>query len=168
MLALGREEVTRFVGTVFAFVRWPRQFGADWFAGRQRALNPLGCVATALAVTGFVGVFLPDAAGYGSPSTLLSQLGAAILPYIYYAAVGVAQLSAVANIRIAPSVERVDCGIALFTGGGPGFLVTLALQLSTTGASGPLGHRRNCSAIFLYGRLPSGRPVSQFRSSAFW
>jgi hypothetical protein len=126
-LALGREEVTRFVDTVFAFVRRPRQFGSEWFAGRQRALNPLGCVATALAVTGFVSVFLPDG-GKSSPSTLLSQLGAAVLPYVYYAAVGVVSHPL---LRMFGSRRQVSASIAiaLFAGGGPGFLTTLALQI---------------------------------------
>src|SRR5207248_2995049 len=96
----------------------PQRFSADWYSGRQRALNPLGFVATALAVSGFVGLVIPDPTR-NVQQTLLTELAQASLPYVYYASVGIVSHPL---LRLFGSQRALSAsiGVALFTGGGPG------------------------------------------------
>ncbi len=123
-IALGREEARRFAVTAFAFMSRPSRFSADWLAGRQHALNPLGFVATALAISGAVGIFMPQ----GDSAGLLASISAATMPYVYYAAVGILCHPL---LRIAGSKRRLSASIAvaLFAGGGPGLVIALSMDL---------------------------------------
>jgi hypothetical protein len=138
-IALGREEVTRFIGTMVGFMRRPGRFSADWYAGRQRALNPLGFVASALAISGFVGLLTPDN-GADDKSTLLTELAAASLPYVYYAAVGIVSHPL---LRLFGSQRRLSAsiGVALFAGGGPGLIATLSTELAYSLRTWIFGYR---------------------------
>jgi hypothetical protein len=121
-----REEIARFVATLVGFMRRPGRFCDDWFAGRQRALNPLAFVGTALAVSGFVGLFVPNPQGNGG---VLAGLATAILPYVYYAAVGIISHPL---LRLFGSTRRLSAsiGVALFAGGGPGLVATVSTQVT--------------------------------------
>ena len=126
-MALTWSEIARFVETFSALMRAPRRFCADWFSGRRRALNPLGFIATAFAVTGFVGFFMPqpDAAAH---RTALNQIAQAVMPYAYYTAVAIVSHPLV---RLFGSRRALggSIAVALFAGGGPGLVATLSAQL---------------------------------------
>jgi hypothetical protein len=64
-VALALDEARRFLATAFGFMRRPGRFCADWLAGRQHALNPLGFVATALGISGLIGALLRNPDGDG-------------------------------------------------------------------------------------------------------
>lgn len=123
-MALGREEAQRFVATAVGFMRRPSRFSADWFAGGQRALNPLGFVASALAVSGTVSILMSGSDSDG----FLTNISAAIMPYLYYAAVGILCHPL---LRLAGSKRRLSASIAvaLFAGGGPGLVIALSMEL---------------------------------------
>jgi hypothetical protein len=120
-VAVARHEVRRFVATGVAFCVRPQQFAASWVAGDERALNPLGCMATALAVTGTLGAFVPGKDESGA----LAALAAAILPYVYYVVLG---LLCHPLLRLSGSTRplRVSVATALFAGAGPGLVIALS------------------------------------------
>jgi hypothetical protein len=120
-VAVARQEIRRFVATGVAFCVRPQRFAASWVAGDEHALNPLGCMATALAVTGTLGAFVP---GNGE-SGALAALAAAILPYVYYVVLG---LLCHPLLRLSGSTRRlrVSVAMALFGGAGPGLVVALS------------------------------------------
>lgn len=124
-LALAREEASRFAATALGFMRRPGRFSADWLAGRQRALNPLGFVATALGVSSAAGALLPG----DERSSLWAAIALALLPYVYYAVIG---LVCHPLLRLAGSTRRLSASIAvaLFAGGGPGLVMTLGTYLA--------------------------------------
>jgi hypothetical protein len=123
-IALGHEEARRFVATAVAILSRPGRFGADWFAGRQRALNPLGFVATALALSSAVGLLMPGGDGNG----LMAAISIAMMPYVYYAGVGILCHPL---LRLAGSKRRLSASlaVALFAGGGPGLVIALSMDL---------------------------------------
>jgi hypothetical protein len=124
-VAVARAEVRRFVSTAVGFMRQPERFSADWLAGRQRALNPLGFVATALGISGAASILLPHDNGSG----VLDTLALSTLPYCYYASIGIVCHPL---LRLGGSTRRLraSVAVALFAGGGPGLLVTLTWYLA--------------------------------------
>jgi hypothetical protein len=125
--AVAREEVVRFVATLAGFLRAPGRFCADWFAGEERALNPLGFIATALAISGAFGALTPSS-GEREGAGALGALAQAGMPYLYYAAVGILSHPL---LRLFGSRRPLGAtlGVALFAGGGPGLLATLGAYL---------------------------------------
>ncbi|MDB4968161.1 MAG: hypothetical protein JWN44_3850 [Myxococcales bacterium] len=123
-IALAREEAQRFGMTAVGFMRRPGGFSADWLAGRQRALNPLAFVASALAISSGVGMLLRG----GDSAGVLTSISAALVPYLYYAAVGILCHPL---LRAAGSTRRLSASIAvaLFAGGGPGLVAALSFYL---------------------------------------
>jgi hypothetical protein len=119
------EEVRSFVRTGVGFLRRPGRFSADWVAGRQRALNPLGFVATSLAVSGLIRAVFPHRGGGDS---LATEIALATLPYVYYALLGVL---AHPFLRLGGSRRGISAtlAISLFAGGGPGLLTALSIYL---------------------------------------
>jgi hypothetical protein len=124
-----RDESVRFLVTVLQCTRHPRRFAAAWFAGETPALNPIGYVSTALAISTAVRsvtlALLPlsdDGDGFWS------NVGAATLPYAYYALLGVL-CHVVLRQRKTARPLRASMGIALYVGGGPGLLLSLTWYL---------------------------------------
>ena len=116
-----RDEIRRFVATAVGFMLRPARFGAAWAAGEGDALNPLGFVATALAITGAVAAVL-DPGDDGGRLALL--VGHAILPYAYYAALG-ALCHPVLRAFGSTRPLRASVAVGLYAGGGPGLLLLL-------------------------------------------
>lgn len=122
-----RDEAVRFMVTVLQCSRHPRRFAAAWFAGDNRAPNPIGYVSTALAVSA-AGASVTGALLGDDNSGLWSSLAVATLPYAYYALLGL--LCHIAFRLSGPTRPlSSSLAIALYAGGGPGLLLTLNLQL---------------------------------------
>ncbi len=123
-IAVTRSEIRHFAATVNGFCRHPSRFSAAWMAGQTRALNPLGFLATALAISGTVGSLVPG----NDEGGILGNLAAATLPYAYYVLLGVLCHPL---LRLAGSTRplRATVAISLFAGGGPGLLVALGGDL---------------------------------------
>jgi hypothetical protein len=136
-----REELARFAATVRSFMRQPERFSADWFAGRQRALNPLGFAASALAISGLVALCVPPP-DVTTKRTLLIELAQAGLPYLYYAAVGIVSHPL---LRLFGSRRPLSAsiGVALFAGGGPGLIATCSAELAYSLRTWIFGYQRS-------------------------
>jgi hypothetical protein len=118
-------EARAFLRTAVAFTRHPYDFGRGWLAGgAAHALNPLGFLATALAVVGASEVVLAaalheDDAG---ATSLGAQLVAALGPFGYYLVWGA---GAHVVLRLFPRRGRArrrlrdSCAMTLYAGGGP-------------------------------------------------
>jgi hypothetical protein len=99
-----------------------------WFAGETRAPNPIGYVSTALAVTAAAKSLTAAMIGIDDNSGLWSSLAVATLPYAYYAPLGV--LCHIGfRLRGATRPLGASLAIALYIGGGPGLLLTLAIEV---------------------------------------
>jgi hypothetical protein len=122
-----RDEAVRFLVTVLQCSRHPGRFAAAWFAGETRAPNPIGYVSTALAVTAAAKSLTAALIGVDDDSGLWSSLAVATLPYAYYALLGV--LCHV-GFRLGGTTRPLSASlaIALYVAGGPGLLLTLALD----------------------------------------
>lgn len=122
------EESVRFLVTVLQCTRHPRRFAAAWFAGETRALNPIGYVSTALAISAAVRSVTMALLSISDDSGFWSNVGAATLPYAYYALLGVL-CHVVLRRRETARPLRASMAIALYIGGGPGLLLSLAMWL---------------------------------------
>jgi hypothetical protein len=136
-----RDEAVRFMVTVLQCTRHPRRFAAAWFAGDSRAPNPIGYVSTALAVTAAATAVTGALVGRNSDDGLWSSLATATLPYAYYALLGVL-CHAVLWLSGTARPLRASLAIALYIGGGPGLLLTLALDLDLLLHHALTGHVR--------------------------
>jgi len=116
-----RDEIRRFLGTAAGFMLRPARFGAAWMAGESDALNPLGFVATALAVSGAAAAVLAPDHNEGGLALLVAH---AILPYVYYAALG-ALCHPVLRTFGSTRPVRASVAVGLYAGGGPGLLMLL-------------------------------------------
>lgn len=123
-----RDESIRFVVTVLQCTRHPRRFAAAWFAGETRALNPIGYVSTALAISTAVRSVTIALLSISDDSGFWSNVGAATLPYAYYALLGVL-CHVVLRQRKTARPLRASMAIALYIGGGPGLLLSLSMYL---------------------------------------
>jgi hypothetical protein len=123
-----RDDAVRFLVTVLQCSRHPRRFAAAWFAGETRALNLIGHVSTALAVTAAVKSVTAALIGIDDHSGLWSSLAVATLPYAYYALLGVL-CHIVLRLTGPTRPLSASLAIALYVGGGPGLLLTLALDV---------------------------------------
>lgn len=123
-----RDEAVRFLVTALQCCRHPRRFAAAWFAGETRAPNPIGYVSTALAVTAAAKSLTAALIGMDDNSGLWSSLAVATLPYAYYALLGV--LCHI-SFRLGRTTRPLGASlaIALYIGGGPGLLLTLAIEV---------------------------------------
>lgn len=123
-----RDEAVRFLVTVLQCTRHPRRFATAWFAGETRAPNPIGYVSTALAVTAAVKAVTATVIGVDDNGGLWSSLAVATLPYAYYALLGV--LCHI-GFRLGGATRPLSASlaIALYIGGGPGLLLTLAIEI---------------------------------------
>jgi hypothetical protein len=126
------EEVRLFVRTAVDFTLHPSAFAEAWVVGRQRALNPIGFLATAFAVLApfdALLVHLVHKTGdeAGQPSLLRAALGA-ILPFGYYLLLGMLQH---ATLRAFGSKRRLrdSCAMALYAGGGPASAARIVVEL---------------------------------------
>jgi hypothetical protein len=115
-----RDETVLYLRTAAAFALRPRRFIAEWSAGTRRARNPLGFMATMLAITAalqFARTSLPGATEQGeSGSPLLRGVLQAAGPYAHYLALGVASH---ALLRLAGARGRLLASVAatLYSGG---------------------------------------------------
>jgi hypothetical protein len=116
-----RDEIRRFVATAAGFMLRPARFGAAWMAGESDALNPLGFVATALAVSGVATAVLAPG---DDDSGLAALVARASLPYLYYAALG-ALCHPVLRAFGSTRPLRASVAVGLFAGGGPGLVLLL-------------------------------------------
>lgn len=123
-----RDDAVRFLVTVVQSTRHPRRFAAAWFAGETRALNPIGHVSTALAVTAAVKAVTAAAIGMDDDSGLWSSLAVATLPYAYYALLGVL-CHIVLRLTGPTRPLSASLAIALYVGGGPGLLLAIAIDV---------------------------------------
>jgi hypothetical protein len=122
-----REELALFLGTVVAVSLHPGSFAARWRDRRQKALNPLAFLGTALAfssppallVSRFVG-----SPGDGGGTLWDAFLSDQVAPYVQYLLLGV---FAHGFLRLLGGTQRLlaTVGIALYAGGGPAMVVDL-------------------------------------------
>jgi hypothetical protein len=127
-VAVVRDESVRFLVTALQCTRHPRRFAAAWFAGETRALNPVGYVSTALAISTAVRSVTLALLSVSDDGGFWSNVGAATLPYAYYALLGV-MCHVVLRQRKTARPLRASMAIALYIGGGPGLLLSLAVYL---------------------------------------
>lgn len=127
-VAAVRDESVRFLVTALQCTRHPRRFAAAWFAGETRALNPIGYVSTALAISAAVRSVTVALLPVSDDGGFWSNVGAATLPYAYYALLGVL-CHAVLRQRATVRPLLASLAIALYIGGGPGLLMSLAVYL---------------------------------------
>jgi hypothetical protein len=127
-VATVRDEAGRFLVTALQCIRRPGQFGAAWFAGTSRAPNPIGYVSTALAVTAAASSLTGALLGADGDGGLWASIATATLPYAYYALLGVL-CHVVMWLGGTTRPLRASLAIALYVGGGPGLLLTLAFDV---------------------------------------
>jgi hypothetical protein len=124
-----RDEILRFVATLFHFTLHPRRFAAAWYEGKTKALNPAGFLSTALAVNAAVLLVFGWIRGTPeSADSLWSTLGDATLPYAYYVGLGVL-CHPILRLCGSRRPLRATVAIALFSGGGPGLLLRFSVYL---------------------------------------
>lgn len=121
-LAQFRAELVLFVRTLWAFLRRPRRFTREWLAGDMHALNPFGYMLTSVGVVGAVQV-LASALGAKADEDggLWKQVARAVVPVLYYLALGLAThvvLWLVGSRRARP---RDTAAVALYASG-PAYL----------------------------------------------
>lgn len=137
------DELRAFVRTAVVFTLHPLRFGRGWVApagapegrgGDGHALNPLGFLATALAILGgaktLFNALVSDDKSPEAPESLAHAIAAALLPFVYYVLVG---LGAHLLLRSLGSRRRWrdSCAMALYAGGGPALMAELlALTLA--------------------------------------
>lgn len=120
-----RYDIVRFVATALQFSRHPGRFGTAWVAGQTQALNPIGYLSTSLAVSAAASALASALLGTHD-SGLWATLANAMLPYTYHVVLG---LVCHGVLRLGGSIRplRASVAIALFAGGGPGLVLTLAI-----------------------------------------
>ena len=123
-LRVAADELRRFVATALAFTLRPARFSAAWLAGETTALNPLGFVATAIAVSGAAAALLAGGGNAGGGG-LWDLLTGAVAPYAYYIALG-ALCHPIMRWFGSRRRLRASVAVALFAGGGPGLVLLLA------------------------------------------
>ncbi len=114
------KELAEFLATGVGFLRGPGAFADEWYSGIRSAMNPLGCLATAVAIIvpleELLAQVFPDD---GVKETLLVQILNALGPYVHYAALGAIAHLLLRN-RTAPRSLRGSVGVALYAGTIPG------------------------------------------------
>jgi hypothetical protein len=121
-------EVAQYLRTAAAFTAHPGRFAIEWASGEQKALNPMGFLATALGVLApslvLVGRFQPT--HDSSPESLLADVAGAVTPFAYYLLIGGLQHGV---LRAFGSRRRLrdSWAMALYAGGGPCTAGTVAL-----------------------------------------
>jgi hypothetical protein len=124
-LRQARDELRLFLVTARDFSFEPESFAEQWASGRRQALNPLGFLATAFAIVGPAqAVALHLLHGHEDGGALLSNALGAVLPFVYYLALGTLQHFV---LRLFGSRRRLSdsCAMALYAGGGPASAATL-------------------------------------------
>jgi Na+-transporting NADH:ubiquinone oxidoreductase subunit NqrB len=127
------EEVRSYVGAGVAVTLRPARFAADWVEGRQRALNPLGMLATGAAVLSTARALLDVVVGRSSAAQgLLEAIRDGVAPFAHYLVLGA--ICHVLLVAMTRSGRRLTDSLAmsLFAGGGPG--VASALIVYVAGA----------------------------------
>lgn len=157
------DEVRLFLRTVVEFTLHPARFGREWTSGARHALNPLGFLATALAVAGPVNVlFAHLVRSSDEPLSLWREALAAVTPFGYYLALGALQH---AVLRAFGSRRRLrdSCAMALYAGGGPALIahiLVLTIAVGLYRATGQLSandlHRPAELAVILGAMLSFG------------
>jgi len=123
------DEVRLFLRTALDFTLHPARFAREWASGTRHALNPLGFLATALAVSGAARVLfahvMHQSDDAGGPWR--AALGA-VTPFAYYLALGMVQHGV---LRLFGSRRRLrdSCGMALYAGGGPALFSQLMIMV---------------------------------------
>jgi hypothetical protein len=113
-------ELRSFVTTGVSFGRNPRAFVEEWYRGGRTAMNPLGCLATAIAAVSFpteqvLARYYPEV----TSSSLLIQGFSAIGPYLHYGMLG-ALTHLFLRLTGSPPRLRSSVAVALFAGALPG------------------------------------------------
>jgi hypothetical protein len=124
------EEVRSFVATGVAFTWRPARFACDWVEGRQRALNPLGMLATGAGVSSAARALLDLALGRSAGAQgLLEAVRDGVAPFAHYAVLGT--LCHFLLVTATRSGRRLtdSLGLSLFAGGGPGVASTLLVYV---------------------------------------
>ena len=121
------DEVRLFVVTLWAMTVRPARFARQWASGELRALNPLGFLATSLAVAApATVVFMYLVHKDARPSSIWRDALGALTPFGYYLALGMLQH---AVLRLSGSRRRLrdSCAMALYAGGGPAMVTQLLI-----------------------------------------
>ncbi len=135
------DEVRLFLRTAVDFTLRPSRFASEWATGARHALNPLGFLATALAVVGPANVLFAHVVhASDDSSSLWREVFAALTPFGYYVALGTLQHGV---LRLFGSRRRWSdsCAMALYAGGGPALfahLTMLTIALALYRATGQL------------------------------
>lgn len=151
-----REELALFFATAIGITLRPATFAREWSEGRRRALNPLGFLATSIAIVGpakHVGQLLM---GVAEPGGLRNELWQAAVPYFEYVVLGV-----IAHFVLrafgSRAALRSTVGVCLYAGGGPSAAVTLLVL--------PVGV---AAKRLLPGNLDTVVDASQLTRSELW
>jgi hypothetical protein len=133
---VGRELALFFL-TAARITRHPHQFAVAWASGEFRAFNPLAFFATAVGVTGTLGVFVERIVREAESVSLTSFVVHEIDPYLSCFLLGL-----LCHACLKPLGARrpwyLTLGISLFAGGGPAAVadvLTSGLKLGAWAAS---------------------------------
>lgn len=123
------DELSAYARTVADFTRHPFRFGQRWTqANAAHALNPLGFLATALAILGgaktLFSALVNRDAGPDAAESLAHAIAAALLPFVYYVLLATLAHGAL-RLLGSPRRWRDSCAMALYAGGGPALLAEL-------------------------------------------
>lgn len=113
------DEVRLFARTAIDFTLHPTQFALEWSSGARHALNPLGFLATSLAVVAPANAVAAWLLHQGDDASTpwRAALGA-LLPFAYYLFLGAAH-HYVLRLFGSRRPLRDSCAMALYAGGGP-------------------------------------------------
>jgi hypothetical protein len=124
--------------------RKPRQFAAEWSTGRRAALNPLGFLATSLAIIGVIDQVVGAIAHKpNNDGPLWAQFLGFVAPYAYYALVGT-MAHALLHLWGSRRPLRGSIAIGLYVGGGP-LLATEIVTLVAVAIAASRGYWHNGS-----------------------
>jgi hypothetical protein len=131
-------EARLYLETGIGFARHPGLFASEWAAGERRAMNPLGFLATSLAIVGAFGQLdrIWPAPGGGKPSFLGDALEAAG-PYLH-AAVLALLVHAVLRARRSRRPLLDSLAAALYATGVAQVVATVLIALTQIGFRKPI------------------------------
>lgn len=160
-------EAVLYLRTVGGFARAPRRFLSGWAAGTVRAQNPLGFMATTLAVTTVLQLLrdsLPGAtASQQGTGTVWDAALTALGPYVHYFALGLLSHAVLRLMRTRGHVIASTAG-SLYAGG----VALLTLQAVYLLAALKFPALRKAGDVVVSDRLALLAAVVAFGGALLW